>query len=250
MKMPARPSRRSSPRPVPEYRAPRRDAPPITPRVIAETLPHKGTGKTSSEGVTTKKKPGQKQMESSTPSPPKPLKKPPIIQYDPTLYDWDEEDSDLILQLGPQQFLIDMDLLTEPFPVGMHMSPICKDWLLTLGIFTWGDFQLNAGKHTVESLMRFLMVDHYYQYRRDMRIFLTFGQLCTSASKTAGPMTKNRKTWIPMLMKQLQLNISLKTFPKLEQAAAHLLYKESHPSPPKPGIASTSGTGNGGRWRP
>ena len=71
MKMPARPSRSSSPRPVPEYRAPRRDTPPITPRVIAETLPHKGTGKTSSEGVTTKKKPGQKQMESSTPSLPK-----------------------------------------------------------------------------------------------------------------------------------------------------------------------------------
>ena len=94
--------------------------------------------------------------------------------------------------------------------------------------------------------MRFLTVDHYYQYRRDMRIFLTFGQLCVSANKTAAPKTKNRKTWIPMLMKQLQLNISLKTFPKLEQAAAHLLYKESHPSPPKPGIALTSGTGNGG----
>ena len=113
----------------------------------------------------------------------------------------------MILQLGSQQFLIDMDLLTEPFPVGMHMSPICKDWLLTLGIFTWGNFQLNADMHRVESLMRFLTVDHYYQYRRDMRIFLTFGQLCNSANKIAGPTTKNKKSWIPMLMKQLQLNI-------------------------------------------
>ena len=85
----------------------------MTPQVIAETLPDKGRGKTSPEGVTTKKKPGQKQMESSTPSRPTALKKPPLIQYDPTLYDWDEEDSELILQLGPQQFLIDMDLYKE-----------------------------------------------------------------------------------------------------------------------------------------
>ena len=88
MKMPARPSRRSSPRPVPDFRIPQHETPPITPQVIAETLPDKGKGKTSPEGVTTKKKPGQKQMESSTLSSPKPLKKPPLIQYDPTLYDW------------------------------------------------------------------------------------------------------------------------------------------------------------------
>ena len=70
-------------------------------------IPLTGKGKISSKKVAPKKIPGQKQKEpSSTPSPLNAIKRPPLSQYDTTLYDWEEEDSELLLQLGPQQLLI------------------------------------------------------------------------------------------------------------------------------------------------
>ena len=196
--------------------------PPITPTRIDGRLTSIETGSTTTKS-TSKRKPGKKPKVSSPP------KAKPIL-FTPTTYDWDEEDSRFGFGSESEPFTIDMDLLTDPFPHGMFLSPLCKEWMIPLGLTNWETFVTHSGIHSVDSLMRFLSVDQYFTHKSDLRVFLTLGEILSSIPKKNRPSPTNTGLWIPKLKDQLHANFATRKFQAQEREVTRALYEEAHPT--------------------
>ena len=73
--------------------------------------------------------------------------------------------------------------------------------------------------------MRKLTVDYYFKYRIDMRIFLAFGDLCSSSSVSILPPDAQPPSWISSLLRIARTNYP--TYIDQEQLASNKIFTTS-----------------------